>query len=84
VQHLVISVPWHSFLQETVGGAGDSQEQRKQILSESVVPIVDSTQLLRRSARDARHDARQRAASSGEADPAAEVGGIQRDRDSGA
>ncbi len=59
-----------------------SGRDRKQILSRRVLHHSDNIQLLRRSAQDARRDARQWAASSREADPTAEVGGAEGDRDS--
>ncbi|KAL8281709.1 hypothetical protein RB600_005247 [Gaeumannomyces tritici] len=71
VQHLAMFAPWESFLSETSGDINEIWQARKQVLSRRMSNYVDNIQLLRRSAEDARRDARQWAAISGEADPAA-------------
>ena len=65
-------VPWESFLSETSGDINTIWETQKQTLSRRVSFLADNIQLLRRSAEDAKRDARQWAAISGEADPTAD------------
>ena len=84
MQHLALFVPWQSFLRETAGDINDIWERQKPILSRRILHLVDNIQLLRRSAEDARRDAKQWGASSGEVDPGAEMGGVEGDQRSGA
>ena len=65
-------VPWQSFLSETSGDINTIWERHKQSLSRRVLFLADNIQLLRRSAEDAKRDARQWAAISGETDPTAD------------
>ncbi|KAF1807901.1 hypothetical protein P152DRAFT_469269 [Eremomyces bilateralis CBS 781.70] len=69
VQHLAIFVPWESFLFETSGDINAIWENRKQALPRRMAFVADNIQLLHRSAEDAKRDAKQWAAMSGETDP---------------
>jgi hypothetical protein len=66
-------VPWELFLCETSGDINAIWERQKQVLPRRVLILADNIQLLRRSAEDVKRDARQWAALSGEADPAADA-----------
>ena len=72
VQHLAMFVPWENFLSEVSGDINDIWERQKQILPQRLGAIAGNIQLLRRSAEDAKRDARQWAAECGEADPLAD------------
>lgn len=63
--------PWESFLSEASGDINDIWQARKRDLSRRISSYADHIQLLRRSAEDAKRDARQWVAISGDADPAA-------------
>ena len=65
-------VPWENFLSEVSGDINDIWERQKQILPQRLGAIAGNIQLLRRSAEDAKRDARQWAAECGEADPLAD------------
>lgn len=71
MQHLAIFISWEQFLSETSGDINDIWERQKRALPPRLLFVVDNIQLLRRSAEDAKHDARQWAALSGETDAAA-------------
>ncbi|KAH6883992.1 hypothetical protein B0T10DRAFT_463349 [Thelonectria olida] len=73
VQHLAIFVPWESFLTESSGDINSIWKKYKLALPWRVSFLAENVQLLRRSAEDAKLDARQWAALSGEADPTAET-----------
>lgn len=73
VQHLAIFVPWKSFLSETSGDINAIWERQKQALPRRISFLADNIQLLRQSAEDAKRDAKQWAAQSGETDPAADA-----------
>ena len=66
-------VPWEHFLSESRGDANAIWERLTRLLPHRLAAIVGNIQLLRRSAEDARRDARQWAAQSGEEDPAVDV-----------
>ncbi|KAH8744187.1 hypothetical protein F5883DRAFT_655299 [Diaporthe sp. PMI_573] len=68
VQHLALFVPWESFLSETSGDVNAIWERQKQALPRRLSFLADNIQLLRRSAEDAKRDAKQWAAMSGETD----------------
>ena len=72
MQHLAMFVPWQYFFSETSGDINTIWERQKQALSRRVSFLADNIQLLRRSAEDAKRDARQWAAISGETDPTAD------------
>lgn len=72
VQHLAMFIPWEEFLTESSDDINDIWESRKRALPPRLLFVVGNVQLLRRSAEDAKHDARQWAALSGETDAAAE------------
>ncbi len=80
VQHLALFIPWQLFLPETVGDINDIWDSHKRDLTERILFLVDNIQLLRRSAEDAKRDAKQWAAVSGEAYAAIEAGGIDGDQ----
>ncbi|KAF1807904.1 hypothetical protein P152DRAFT_469266 [Eremomyces bilateralis CBS 781.70] len=73
VQHLAIFVTWESFLAETTGDINAIWESRKQGLPRRMAFVADNIRLLHRSAEDAKRDAKQWAAMSGEADPFADA-----------
>ena len=66
VQHLAIFVPWESFLSETSDDINAIWERHKKLLTPRMSFLAENVQLLRRSAEDAKRDARQWAALSGE------------------
>ncbi|KAG5746038.1 hypothetical protein H9Q72_008069 [Fusarium xylarioides] len=68
VQHLALFVPWESFLSEGAGDINAIWERQKRALSRRISFAVDNIQLLHRSAEDAKRDARQWAAQSGDGD----------------
>ncbi|KAF5696631.1 ATP-dependent DNA helicase PIF1 [Fusarium mundagurra] len=68
VQHLALFVPWESFLSERAGDINIIWERQKQALPRRISFTVDNIQLLQRSAEDAKRDARQWAAQSGDGD----------------
>ncbi|EGY20851.1 uncharacterized protein VDAG_02375 [Verticillium dahliae VdLs.17] len=75
VQHLAVFVPWQSFLCETAGDINALWERQRQCLSRRMAFFADNIQLLRRSAEDAKRDAKQWAAQSGDGDPSSEATG---------
>ena len=77
MQHLALFVPWQAFLQQNAGDINFVWERQKQLLSGRVLHLVNNIQLLRRSAEDARRDAKQWAASSGELESSVEAGGVE-------
>ncbi|PVH90605.1 hypothetical protein DM02DRAFT_607276, partial [Periconia macrospinosa] len=68
VQHLAMFVPWEQFLPDSSGDVNAIWEKQKQLLPRRLVAVTENIQLLQRSAEDAKRDARQWAAQSGEAD----------------
>ncbi|PVH96965.1 hypothetical protein DM02DRAFT_534146, partial [Periconia macrospinosa] len=64
-------VPWEHFLSDASDDVNAIWEKQKRLLPRRLVAITGNIQLLRRSAEDAKRDARQWAAQSGEADPMA-------------
>ncbi|KJZ69982.1 hypothetical protein HIM_10627 [Hirsutella minnesotensis 3608] len=66
VPHLALFVPWESFLEEEEGTIGDIWARARASLQPRISCLVDNVQLLRRSAEDAKRDAKQWAASSGD------------------
>ncbi|XP_044717895.1 ATP-dependent DNA helicase [Hirsutella rhossiliensis] len=71
VQHLALFVPWESFLGEESGGIDRIWRRERAALVPRISCYVDNVQLLRRSAEDAKRDAKQWAASSGDRDATA-------------
>ncbi|KAM4054520.1 PIF1-like helicase [Hirsutella rhossiliensis] len=69
VQHLALFVPWESFLGEGIGEINSIWARARDALAPRISCLVDNVQLLRRSAEDAKRDAKQWAASSGDGDP---------------
>ncbi|KJZ68887.1 hypothetical protein HIM_11720 [Hirsutella minnesotensis 3608] len=69
VQHLALFVPWESFLCEETGDINSIWAQAREALAPRISCLVDNVQLLRRSAEDAKRDAKQWAASSGDGGP---------------
>ncbi|KAH7302896.1 hypothetical protein B0I35DRAFT_403075 [Stachybotrys elegans] len=74
VQHLGLFVPWERFTADSSGDLNDVWTRHKQRLSRRLLFVLDNIQLLRRSAEDAKRDAKQWAASS--ADDEHTVGGV--------
>ncbi|OAQ60809.1 ATP-dependent DNA helicase PIF1 [Purpureocillium lilacinum] len=68
VQHLALFVPWNAFLRDEVGDINDVWTRARRALSSRISCLIENVQLLRRSAEDARRDAKQWAASSGDGD----------------
>ncbi|KAL6411732.1 hypothetical protein AUP68_04106 [Ilyonectria robusta] len=68
VQHLALFVPWESFLCRETDDINSIWAQAREALPARISCLVDNVQLLRRSAEDAKRDARQWAASAGDAD----------------
>ncbi|KAL5583752.1 hypothetical protein FOVSG1_015103 [Fusarium oxysporum f. sp. vasinfectum] len=64
VQHLALFVPWECFISESSGDINDIWTRQKEKLSQRLLFILDNIQLLRRSAEDAKRDAKQWAVSS--------------------
>ncbi|KAM4063272.1 PIF1-like helicase [Hirsutella rhossiliensis] len=71
VQHLALFVPWESFLGEEAGDINDIWARARGSLAPRVARLADNVQLLRRSAEDAKRDAKQWAATSEEGETAA-------------
>ncbi|KAM4064222.1 PIF1-like helicase [Hirsutella rhossiliensis] len=69
VQHLALFVPWKSFLGEGTGEINSIWARARDAMAPRISCLVDNVQLLRRSAEDAKRDAKQWAASSGDGDP---------------
>ncbi|XP_044715960.1 PIF1-like helicase domain-containing protein [Hirsutella rhossiliensis] len=69
VQHLALFVPWESFLCEETGDINGIWARAREALAPRISCLVDHVQLLRRSAEDAKRDAKQWAASSSDGDP---------------
>ncbi|KAM4063422.1 PIF1-like helicase [Hirsutella rhossiliensis] len=69
VQHLALFVPWESFLGEGTGEINSIWARARDAMAPRISRLVDNVQLLRRSAEDAKRDAKQWAASSGDGDP---------------
>ncbi|KAJ6437985.1 hypothetical protein O9K51_09407 [Purpureocillium lavendulum] len=65
VQHLSLFVPWESFLDEEDGDSNDIWARARETLPPRISCLVGNVQLLRRSAEDAKRDAKQWASSSG-------------------
>jgi hypothetical protein len=72
VQHLGLFVPWEKFLSADSGDINAIWEQHKQTLSRRMSFLVDNVQQLRRTAEDAKRDAKQWAAQSEGSDPVAD------------
>ncbi|KAM4067355.1 ATP-dependent DNA helicase PIF1 [Hirsutella rhossiliensis] len=72
VQHLALFVPWEAFVCEETGDINDIWARERAALAPRIARLADNVQLLRRSAEDAKRDARQWAATTEEA---AEGGG---------
>ncbi|KAI8649722.1 ATP-dependent DNA helicase [Fusarium keratoplasticum] len=68
VQHLALFVPWETFLGEVRDDINDIWARARAALSPRISCVVGNVQLLRRCAEDAKRDARQWAASAGDAD----------------
>ncbi|EXM13396.1 hypothetical protein FOTG_18153 [Fusarium oxysporum f. sp. vasinfectum 25433] len=68
VQHLALFVPWESFLCREADDINSIWARAREALPPRILCLVDNVQLLRRSAEDAKRDARQWAASAGDAD----------------
>ncbi|KAM4061010.1 PIF1 protein [Hirsutella rhossiliensis] len=66
VQHLALFVPWESFLGEEAGDINDIWARARGSLAPRVARLADNVQLLRRSAEDAKRDAKQWAATAEE------------------
>jgi hypothetical protein len=64
VQHLALFVPWECFISESSGDINDIWMRQKGKLSRRLLFVLDNIQLLRRSAEDAKRDAKQWAVSS--------------------
>ncbi|KAJ6436263.1 ATP-dependent DNA helicase PIF1 [Purpureocillium lavendulum] len=71
VQHLALFVPWEAFLSEEEGDINDIWIKAQCSLSARISRLVGNVQLLRRSAEDAKRDAKQWAASCGDDDATA-------------
>ncbi|KAM4061647.1 PIF1-like helicase [Hirsutella rhossiliensis] len=71
VQHLALFVPWELFLGEESGDINRIWGRERAALVPRISCYVDNVQLLRRSAEDAKRDAKQWAASSGDGDSTA-------------
>ncbi|KJZ70513.1 hypothetical protein HIM_10099 [Hirsutella minnesotensis 3608] len=65
VQHLALFVPWESFLGDASGDINHIWGRERAALVPRISCYVDNVQLLRRSAEDAKRDAKQWAALSG-------------------
>ncbi|KAM4063609.1 AAA domain-containing protein [Hirsutella rhossiliensis] len=66
VQHLALFVPWESFLGEEAGDINNIWARARESLAPRVARLADNVQLLRRSAEDAKRDAKQWAATAEE------------------
>ncbi|KAM4061649.1 PIF1-like helicase [Hirsutella rhossiliensis] len=71
VQHLALFVPWESFVGVDAGDINDIWARARGSLAPRIARLVDNVQLLRRSAEDAKRDAKQWAATSEEGETAA-------------
>ncbi|KAF9776917.1 hypothetical protein IL306_004833, partial [Fusarium sp. DS 682] len=71
VQHLALFVPWETFLGEERDDINDIWARARAALSPRISCLVGNVQLLRRSAEDAKRDAKQWAASSGDGETTA-------------
>ncbi|KAM4067941.1 PIF1-like helicase [Hirsutella rhossiliensis] len=71
VQHLALFVPWEAFVCEETGDINDIWARERAALAPRIARLADNVQLLRRSAEDAKRDARQWAATTEEGEPAA-------------
>lgn len=74
MQHLGLFVPWDKFLTEASGDINETWMGASALLPARIACLVENVQLLRRSAEDAKRDAKQWAASSGDGDPAQAFG----------
>ncbi|KJZ69552.1 hypothetical protein HIM_11065 [Hirsutella minnesotensis 3608] len=74
VQHLALFVPWEAFLGEERGDINEIWRRAREQLPPRTLCLVDNVQLLRRSAEDARRDAKQWAASGGDGDHGGALG----------
>ncbi|KID59322.1 arrestin domain-containing protein, partial [Metarhizium hybridum] len=80
IQHLALLVPWEDFLGESNADIENVWERHRGSLPQRLQCVVNNAQLLRQSAEDARRDARQWAAASGDGDPSMEAdGGVPMD-----
>ena len=77
MQHLALFVPWQLFLTEESDDINRIWDREKQALPRRLQFYVDNIQLLRKSAEDAKRDAKQWASMSGDGD--ATVTGIDLD-----
>ncbi|OAQ58651.1 ATP-dependent DNA helicase PIF1 [Pochonia chlamydosporia 170] len=68
VQHLALFVPWESFLSAEDGDINNIWNRERGLLPGRLSFVANNIQLLRRSAEDAKRDARQWAASSADSD----------------
>ncbi|KJK73762.1 hypothetical protein H634G_10967 [Metarhizium anisopliae BRIP 53293] len=68
VQHLALFVPWQSFVGEESGDINCMWARARAALTPRISCFVDNVQLLRRSAEDAKRDAKQWAATSSDGD----------------
>ncbi|XP_044717892.1 PIF1-like helicase domain-containing protein [Hirsutella rhossiliensis] len=66
VQHLALFVPWGTFLSEEAGDINGIWARARGLLTPRVGRLAENVQLLRRSAEDAKRDAKQWAATSEE------------------
>lgn len=66
-------MPWELFSSETSGDINTIWERQRQALPRRISFLADNIQLLHRSAEDAKRDAKQWAAQSGDGDPASEA-----------
>ncbi|KFG84187.1 hypothetical protein MANI_116079 [Metarhizium anisopliae] len=73
VQHPALFVPWEGFLRETTADIDSVWRRCRDSLPGRLQCVVNNAQLLRQSAEDARRDARQWAATSGEGDLSMDV-----------
>ncbi len=79
VQHLALFVPWECFLSVEEGDINAMWRHERETLCRRLSFVVDNIQLLRRSAEDAKRDARQWAASSGDGDSTIEAAECERE-----
>ncbi|KAJ4182051.1 hypothetical protein NW759_17757 [Fusarium solani] len=83
VQHLALFVPWESFLYRETDDINSIWARAREALPPRISCLVDNVQLLRRSAEDAKRDARQWAASAGDADFTAARAGEEAEGEAG-
>ncbi len=81
MQHLALFVPWEAFLSEEEGDINDIWTKAHGALCPRISRLVGNVQLLRRSAEDAKRDARQWAASCADDDATATHFDDEGDRD---